>query len=90
MGPVPGRRFADTFQLLAVSPALDTGELWKVITDESNVKSPWNPTRLSAPFMVVVVASATKSVINGSSATLLLDLSTVWRTHHNLWTLMAG
>src|ERR1700730_8564496 len=43
-----------TFQLVAVSPAPDTGVLWKVTTDESKVKSPWNPTRLSAPLIAVV------------------------------------
>ena len=44
IGPPPGIMFADTFQLEAVSPALDTGGLWKVTFVESNVKSPWNPT----------------------------------------------
>src|SRR5438445_581957 len=47
IGPAPGRTLPDTFQFVAVSPALDTGVLWKVTTDESKVKSPWNPTRLS-------------------------------------------
>ena len=54
IGPGPGRTFPDTFQLLAVSPALDTGGLWKVTTVESNVKSPWNPIRLSAGLIVEV------------------------------------
>jgi hypothetical protein len=43
--PVP-ITFAETFQLVEVSPAAETGVAWKVITDESKVKSPWNPTRL--------------------------------------------
>src|SRR5256885_3340644 len=49
IGPPPGITLPVTFQLLAVSPALETGTLWNVITDESKVKSPWNPIRLSAP-----------------------------------------
>src|SRR5438046_6709719 len=47
IGPPPGITLPDTFQLLAVSPVLDTGGLWKVTTVSSKVKSPWNPTRLS-------------------------------------------
>src|SRR5438105_2999981 len=47
IGPVPGRTFPDTFQLVAVSPAVDTGGTWKVATVSSKVKSPWNPIRLS-------------------------------------------
>ena len=54
IGPAPGRTFPDTFQLLAVSPALDTGGLWKVTTVSSKVKSPWNPIRLSEGLIVVV------------------------------------
>ena len=54
IGPPPGRTLPDTFQLLAVSPALETGGLWKVTTDESKVKSPWNPIRLSAALIVEV------------------------------------
>src|SRR5664279_1455745 len=51
-----------TFQLLAVSPSLETGGPWKVSTDESNVKSPWNPTRLSAASIVEVITGWAKSV----------------------------
>src|SRR5437762_1780490 len=47
IGPPPGRTLPDTFQLLAVSPVLETGGLWKVTTVSSKVKSPWNPIRLS-------------------------------------------
>src|SRR2546425_298747 len=47
IGPPPGITFPDTFQLLAVSPVLDTGGVWKVTTVSSKVKSPWNPIRLS-------------------------------------------
>ena len=54
IGPPPGRIFPDTFQLVAVSPALATGVAWKVITVSSKVKSPWNPTRLSEALMVEV------------------------------------
>ena len=60
--PAPGRTLPDTFQLLAVSPALDTGGLWKVTTVESNVKSPWNPTRLSAALIAEVTTGWVKSV----------------------------
>ena len=42
--PPPGRTLPDTFQLEPVSPAPDTGGLWKVTIDELKVKSPWNPT----------------------------------------------
>ena len=47
IGPPPGRMLPDTFQLVALSPADDTGGLWKVTTVWSKVKSPWNPIRLS-------------------------------------------
>jgi hypothetical protein len=43
IGPEP-RMLADTFQLLAVSPAAWTNGVWKVTMVESKVKSPWNPT----------------------------------------------
>ena len=39
-----GRMFAETFQLLAVSPAAVTNGGEKVTTFESKVKSPWKPT----------------------------------------------
>jgi hypothetical protein len=39
-----GRMFAETFQLLAVSPPEFTNGAEKVTTDESKVKSPWKPT----------------------------------------------
>ena len=45
IGPPPGITFAETFQLVAVSPAPLTGVVWKVTTVESKVKSPWNPTK---------------------------------------------
>ena len=51
--PAP-RTLPVTFQLRAVSPAPETGVAWKATTEESKVKSPWNPTRLSAPLIVVV------------------------------------
>ena len=54
IGPAPGKTFPDTFQLPAVIPALDTGGLWNVTTVESKVKSPWNPTRLSAALIAEV------------------------------------
>jgi hypothetical protein len=44
VGPVPFRMFAETFQVLAVSPAACTNGLWNVTTVESKVKSPWKPT----------------------------------------------
>ena len=47
IGPPPGITLPDTFQLLALSPAVDTGGLWKVMIVSSKVKSPWNPIRLS-------------------------------------------
>ena len=52
--PVP-RTLATTLQFVAVSPEPDTGELWKATIDESKVKSPWNPIRLSEPLIVEVV-----------------------------------
>ena len=54
IGPPPGTTLPDTFQLVAVSPVLDTGGLWKVTTVSSKVKSPWNPIRLSAPLRAEV------------------------------------
>ncbi len=44
IGPIPGRMFAETFQLLAVSPPEFTYGAEKVTTAESKVKSPWKPT----------------------------------------------
>ena len=54
---VPGpvlRMFEETFQLLAVSPAPATCGVVKLTIAESKVKSPWNPTRLSAKLMAEV------------------------------------
>lgn len=41
IGPCPGRMFAETFQLLLVSPAACTNGAEKVSTVSSKVKSPW-------------------------------------------------
>ena len=49
IGPGPGKMLPVIVQLPEVSPAFDATGSWKVITVESNVKSPWNPIRLSAP-----------------------------------------
>ena len=46
--------FAETFQLLAVSPAAATNGAEKVTTVESKVKSPWKPTKPKAGSMFVV------------------------------------
>ena len=54
IGPPPGITLPDTFQLVAVSPAPDTGAPWKVTTVSSKVKSPWNPIRLSEALMAEV------------------------------------
>src|SRR5437016_9734491 len=54
IGPPPGITLPDTFQLVAVSPAVDTGGFWKVTTVSSKVKSPWNPIRLSEGLMAEV------------------------------------
>ena len=54
IGPPPGITLPDTFQLVAVSPAVDTGGLWKVTIVSSKVKSPWNPIRLSDGLMAEV------------------------------------
>src|SRR5204863_7862900 len=62
IGPPPGRMLPDTFQLLAVSPAPDTGVPWKVTTVSSKVKSPWNPIRLSALSMAEVTTGWVKLV----------------------------
>ena len=48
IGPGPGKTLPEIVQLPEVSPAFDAGGFWKVITVESNAKSPWNPIRLSA------------------------------------------
>ena len=55
IGPEPGITLPDTFQLLAVKPAGETGGFWKVMIVSSKVKSPWKATRLSAGLIVVVV-----------------------------------
>src|ERR1051325_3699418 len=54
IGPLPDRTLPETFQLLEVSPAGETGGFWKVTTVSSKVKSPWKPTRLSELLMLVV------------------------------------
>ena len=60
IGPGPSRTFPDTFQLPAVSPAFDTGWLWKVTTLSSKVKSPWNPTSLFVASIAEVLTAAVK------------------------------
>src|SRR5438132_5176550 len=55
--------FPLTFQLVAVNPAGDAGVPWKVTTEESKVKSPWKPTRLSAALMDEVVTARVKFVM---------------------------
>src|SRR5204863_1849774 len=62
IGPPPGRMLPDTFQLLAVSPAPDTGVPWKLTTVSSKVKSPWNPIRLSEELRVEVTTACVKLV----------------------------
>ncbi len=45
---------ADTFQFVSlVRPPRATNGLLKVMTDESKVKSPWNPTKLAPPVVLV-------------------------------------
>ena len=51
-----------TFQFVLVRPAAEIGVVWKVTIEESKVKSPWNPTRLSVPLIAEVVTFATKLV----------------------------
>ena len=54
MAPVPGRMLPETFQFGSlVRPPLTTNGLLKVTTVESNVKSPWNPTMLAPPVVVL-------------------------------------
>ena len=55
IGPPPSKTLPETFQLLAVSPAGETGLTWKVTTVSSKVKSPWKPTRPSELLRVEVV-----------------------------------
>jgi hypothetical protein len=64
IGPVPARTFPDTFQLPPVSPAFDTGGLWKVTTLSSKVKSPWNPTRLLFASISEVLTPAMKLLLD--------------------------
>ena len=52
--------FPLTVQSLAVSPANWTGISWKLITDESKTRSPWNPTRLSARSILKVSTGKVK------------------------------
>src|SRR5438552_15800836 len=59
--PAP-RMFPLTFQFDAVNPAGEAGFAWNVTTDESYVKSLWNPTRLSDALMFVVVTSSLNTV----------------------------
>ena len=43
-----------TFQLVPVRPEPEMGGFWKVTIEESKVKSPWKPTRLSVSLIFVV------------------------------------
>ena len=57
IGPPPGITLPATVQSPGgerVSPAPDTGGVWKVTTVSSKVKSPWNPIRLSEGLMAEV------------------------------------
>src|SRR5438132_6299589 len=56
----------DIFQLPAVSPAFCTAGVWKAITEESKVKSPWNPISSSPEESVVVTTGSVKLVPEGS------------------------
>ena len=51
----PPKTLPVTFQFVPVSPPLDIGVLWKATMDESKIKSPWKPTRLSLALIVEVV-----------------------------------
>src|SRR5438128_12143248 len=62
IGPPPGIMLPVTFQLLAVSPAPETGGIWKVATVSSKVKSPWNRTRLSEELMAEVRSGSVRLV----------------------------
>ena len=62
MGPPPGRTFPDTFQLVPVSPAPETGGAWKLTMVWSKVKSAWNPTRSSNGLMSEVMTGSVKLV----------------------------
>ena len=53
-GPGPGRTLPETFQLVPVSPAAETGGFWKVTTVSSKVKSPWKANKLSEALKAVV------------------------------------
>jgi hypothetical protein len=66
---VPGpvlRMFAETFQLVAVSPAEFVYGDEKVTIAESKVKSPWKPIRLSLLKSVVVVTGSMITVAMGT------------------------
>src|SRR5438132_545125 len=54
IGPEPGTTLPVTFQLVAARPVPETDVPWKVTIDSSKVKSPWNPTRLSAALIAEV------------------------------------
>ena len=69
IGPPPGRTLADTFQLLAVSPADVAGGFWKVATVESKVKSPWKPMILSLASIMETVIGWVKFVTDVSIVT---------------------
>lgn len=76
MEPVPKSTFPDTFQLLPVSPAPETGGSWKVTTVELKVKSPWNPTRLSAALICEVATGSVKLVTDVSTSATGREIST--------------
>jgi len=71
-----GRMFIEMFQLGSlVSPALCTGGLAKPTTAESKVKSPWKPTKLAPPVVVlsmsVVVTGVMRTVEAATEASIV-------------------
>jgi hypothetical protein len=71
IGPPPGRMFAETFQLVAVSPAPCTNGGEKVTAVESKVKSPWKPTSLRLGSMNVVFTGSKITVAIGTPVSRL-------------------
>jgi hypothetical protein len=85
---VVARMFADTFQFGSlVRPPFVTNGLLKEITEESKVKSPWNPTKL-APLVVLVSISeevtGIRTTPDGEGAIVAIGRDTVTGTDGQL------
>ena len=69
---------AETFHIGSlVSPPLATNGLANVMTLESNVKSPWNPLKLTSPVLMYEVVTGMRTTPDGEGAIVVTGRATV-------------